>query len=106
MTGPSRVRIGRQRWLTAVLATIVAAVGVQLALVSTAGATTSFTRSGAPAAASGGSGSTPTNRPLNARDTQAGQHGTATVTVVVNGLPRRVRASVKLTGPGKKSPRT
>jgi hypothetical protein len=42
---------------------------------------------------------------LNARDTQAGQHGTATVTVVVNGLPRRVRASVKLTGPGKKSRR-
>jgi hypothetical protein len=102
MTGPTRTRIRRRRCLTA---TTVAVVGAQLALILTAGATTSFTWSGATAAASAGNGSTPTSRSSSARDTQAGQHGTATMTVEVSGLPRHVRANVKLTGPGKKSRR-
>lgn len=103
MTGPTRARIRLRRWLTAMIATLIAAVGAQLAPVLTAGATSS-TWSGATAAASGGDSATATNRSPTARDTQAGR-GTATVTVEVNGLPRHVHASVKLTGPGKRSRR-
>jgi hypothetical protein len=105
MTRSTRARIRRRRWLTAIIATLIAAVGAQLALVLTAGATTSLTWSGATATPSGGDPSAAASRSSSARDTQAGQHGTATVTVEVNGLPRHVSANVKLTGPGKKSRR-
>lgn len=105
MTGPTRARIRRPRWLTAILAALIAVVGAQLALVVAAGATTSFARSGATATAYAGHRSTPTHTSSTAWDTLAGQHSAATLSVEVNGLPRHVRASVKLTGPGKRSRR-
>jgi hypothetical protein len=103
MTVATRARI-HSRWLTAIVMTLVAAAGVRLALASTAGAAASSTGSSASAAAYGGDPSTAANWLSSAR-ASAGQHGTATMTVEVGGLPRHVRGNVKLTGPGKKSRR-
>jgi hypothetical protein len=75
MTGPTRART-RSWWLTAIIMTSVAGVGVQPALASAAGARA-----------------------------RSGQRATATMTVQVGGLPRHVRGNVKLTGPGKKARR-
>ena len=77
MRGSTRARVHRRR-LTTIITALTAAVGVQLALTATAGA---------------------------ARASQAAQNGTATLTVEVNGLPRKVHGNVKLTGPGKSSRR-
>jgi hypothetical protein len=102
MTGPSRARI-RSRWLTAIIMTLIAAVGVRLAVALTAGAAASFMGSSATAGAYGGDPSSAANWWSSALAYRAGQHGTATMTVEVAGLPRHIRGNVKLTGPGKKS---
>jgi hypothetical protein len=102
MTGATRARI-HSRWLTAIIMTLVAAVGVRLALASAAAADAPSMGSSAGAAAYGGDPSV-ADRWSSAR-ASAGQHGTATITVLVGGLPRHLRGSVKLTGPGKKSRR-
>jgi hypothetical protein len=72
MRGATRACVSANR-LTAVIAAMVASLGMQAALASTAGA--------------------------------AATHGTATVTIEVNGLPRHARGNVKLTGPAKQSRR-
>jgi hypothetical protein len=104
MTGPAGARI-RSRWLTAIVMTLIAAVGVRLALVFTAGAAASSVGSGAPAAVYGGGSSRAADWSSGARGTRVGPRATATMTVEVGGLPRHVRGIVKLTGPGKKSRR-
>jgi hypothetical protein len=103
MTGPTRARVG-PRWLTAIMMTLIAAVGVPLALAFTAGAAASSLRPSASAAAYGGDPSPSANWWSSAR-ARAAQRGTATMTVEVGGLPRHVHGNVKLTGPGRKSRR-
>jgi hypothetical protein len=68
----------RGRWLAVPFATLLTAALLQSGLASTAAAT---------------------------RAIEATQSGTATLTIEVNGLPRKVHGSVKLAGPGKTSRR-